>query len=252
MDHDHFIVVGGMRCGSTYLARLLDEHPEILMASPLIPEPKFFLNEDCVKEGMSKYLERFFPHNENFKCLGEKSVSYLETHAAGERIKQCLPDCKIIIILRDPVKRAISHYWYTRNHGLEKRDLNKVFQDSVDLKTTEEFKNISMFPFLYLRRGLYFENVRAYERLFGRNKMLLLVLEHFLVNLKSNLRELYRFAGVNEEFLPVSEHKKENESIKDERGVSQDTVRRLAEYFKFSNERLASTYSLDLSFWTKP
>jgi hypothetical protein len=40
---DHFFIVGAQRSGTTYLYHLLSEHPSINMATPVWPEPKFFL-----------------------------------------------------------------------------------------------------------------------------------------------------------------------------------------------------------------
>ena len=251
MEHNHFIIVGGMRCGSTYLARILDEHPEILMASPIIPEPKFFLQEDSIALGRNEYLKRYFSGCEKYKALGEKSVSYLETHVAGERIKKCLPNCKIIIILRDPVTRAISHYWYTRNHGIEKRNLNDAFQEMVDLESDDSLKDISMPPYLYLNRGQYLEHIQVYERLFGREQLMILILEDVVANPKPHIEKLYQFVEVDPNFSPTTAQKKENESLKNGQVASQDTIQKLARYFESANKKLSSVYSLDVSRWTK-
>jgi len=79
---DHFIIVGAQRSGTTGLYRLLAQHPDICMASPLRPEPKFFLREDAVSKGREGYLARHFPHHNGESMLGEKSTSYMEREDA--------------------------------------------------------------------------------------------------------------------------------------------------------------------------
>src|SRR5712691_8572726 len=106
---DHFVIVGAQRCGTTYLYRLLDEHPEIEMAKPLRPEPKFFLDDDRFPLGLSYYESQFFSEA-GPRVRGEKSTSYIESDVAAQRIKATLPGAPMVAVLRDPVERAISNY----------------------------------------------------------------------------------------------------------------------------------------------
>src|SRR6266576_1930600 len=106
--HDHFVIVGAQRCGTTYLYRLLDEHPEIEMAKPLWPEPKFFLDDERYPLGLPYYESQFFSEPET-RVRGEKSTSYIESETAAQRIKATLPEAAVLVVLRDPVLRAISN-----------------------------------------------------------------------------------------------------------------------------------------------
>ena len=64
----NFLIIGGMRCATTYLATVLDQNPEIEMAKPFLPEPKYFLEINNKDEYLSKFT------NPQLVC-GEKTVS---------------------------------------------------------------------------------------------------------------------------------------------------------------------------------
>jgi Sulfotransferase family len=67
-----FIIAGSARSGTTYLYNLLDHHPEIYLAKPRAPEPKFFLVDEEYVKGLSYYSERFFAPGAGIAVRGEK------------------------------------------------------------------------------------------------------------------------------------------------------------------------------------
>src|SRR6266550_685043 len=101
-----FIIAGAPRSGTTWLYELLDRHPDVHMAKPLKPEPKFFLRDDEYAKGLEYYSTKWFEGVEPSKIAGEKSTDYLESSAAAARIAKNLSDVKLIFLLREPVSRA--------------------------------------------------------------------------------------------------------------------------------------------------
>ena len=85
MSNRFFCIIGAQRSGSTYLYQVLDEHPEITMARPLRPEPKFFLDVAAWKKGREHYLARHFSDASPSAILGEKSTSYYERPVVAPR-----------------------------------------------------------------------------------------------------------------------------------------------------------------------
>src|SRR5215470_7742197 len=79
-----FIIGGAPRAGTTWLYELLDHHPDVHMAKPLNPEPKFFLRDDEYAKGLEYYSRKWFEDVEPSKVAGEKSTDYLERPAARE------------------------------------------------------------------------------------------------------------------------------------------------------------------------
>src|ERR1700688_1203151 len=94
-----FIIGGAPRCATTWLYVLADRHPEIAMAKPMRPEPKFFLVDELYRQGIAYYATRWFADLRDARLLGEKSANYLENPVAAERIHAALPQVKLIFLL---------------------------------------------------------------------------------------------------------------------------------------------------------
>lgn len=190
----YFCIIGAQRSGSTYLSKVLDAHPEIYMAKPIKPEPKFFINDEEYRKGRSFYIDKYFTDIDiNKKVIGEKSTSYIEFNIS-KRIKEYFPQAKILAILRNPVDRAISNYFFSLNNGLEERTLKEVF---VEKKSTPEtsIDNISVSPFSYLERGFYSKFLTPYIEEF-ENNMKVLIFEEFVEN-QEEFHELFEYLGVD-------------------------------------------------------
>ena len=90
MSARHVVVVGAQRCGTSYLADLLDAHPAVTVATPRRPEPKVFLHDEVVERGAQWYADTWFPARGDATLLVEKSTSYLDHPVSGERIDRVL------------------------------------------------------------------------------------------------------------------------------------------------------------------
>lgn|SRR5574341_214766 len=243
----HFIIVGVQRCGTTYLYHVLDEHPEISMAKPLRPEPKFFLDQSCLSVGYSEYFRRYFGTGTAAKVFGEKSTSYIESDEAIGRIHAMLPESKLVVILRDPVERAISNYWFSRENGLEVRTAEDVF-----LKRTPPppiYRATSMSPFAYLERGEYGSYLRRLLRVFVASNVKVVIHEEF-VGRRESVGAVYEFLDVDGGFVPMCLG-----SIINRRTVSgdvnKDVVDYLKRYYKPDIEELEQYLGKDLSVWKR-
>lgn len=222
------------------------------MASPVRPEPKFFIRHNAVELGLEIYLKEFFRGHSQYRVLGEKSACYLSRRDAALRIKECLPNVKIIISLRDPTFRAISHYWFTRNYGLEQRSLSAAFKEMRDRKPSPaELASLSMSPYAYLEQGIYLPYISAYEQLFGRNNVYVLVLEEFVKSIR-NLKELYKFVRVDSDFRPPNFDEKVHASEQKGPRPSKTLLKKLASYFYKDNEQLAKHCNINLREWQHP
>ena len=239
-----------MRCGSSYLAGLFDEHPQVTMAKPfIINEPKYFLSPNSEKNGYDSYFDAYFSDAPEASILGEKSVSYLETKEAAERINSLIPEAKIIIVLRDPVRRAISHYYYSRKNNLEKRDFDKAFLTLEDLEPSPEFSKISMPPFSYLNRGLYQKNIEYYQSIFGQKNVHIIILENLVSGMDGGLSKMYEFVGADPDFSPSGFEIMTNQSTPKNYSPPEETLERLRSYFRKPNDALSQSFGLDISQW---
>jgi len=115
-----FMLVGGMKCGSTSFARYLSAHPQVKVPGPKEPNywswrrfparyQNFFVNESPIsRPGPGQYIS------------GEFSTSSLIHPLAPRRVRANLPGLRIFILLRNPVDRAYSHFVMSKMAGLEK------------------------------------------------------------------------------------------------------------------------------------
>ena len=191
----HLLVVGAQRCGTTYLHDLLAAHPQIAMARPARPEPKVFLSEELAGRGRDWYRETYFTHATDEALLGEKSTSYLEYAEAADRAAAMLGDPLILVQLRDPVQRAISHWAFSTDGGLETRPLAEVLRPTWHGPLPWDPARTSVSPFAYLERGRYTDYLGPWLSRFGADVTLLLLEE--MVSAPDRVSDLYGSLGVD-------------------------------------------------------
>lgn len=184
----NFLVVGGQKCGSTSLHDILSEHPQANMSK--VKEINFFTNEDKYNKGLEYYSTFFDQPDSKHRVTGESSPGYICTPGVHKLIHQNLGDIKIVIILRDPIKRAFSQYWDNR------RDLNESMSESeiVDAYLETEYSPKRRG---YFSRGIYYRDVKKYIELFGENNVHIIILEHLIKNQTTELHQLYDFLGID-------------------------------------------------------
>jgi Sulfotransferase domain len=246
---DHFLVIGAQRCGTTYLHELLADHPDIAMARPYRPEPKVFLSDEVVDNGVAWYRDTWFAHAGAASVLGEKSTSYLESPEAVPRIAAVLGRPRIVVQLRDPVARAMSNWGFSRSHGLEQRPLAEALADNLRGPLPWDPQVTSVSPFAYLERGRYAEQLAPWLDAFGD-----LVRVQFLEDLVEDpdrIGELYAWLGVDEDVRPDSLGKPVNQGDDAEDRLDDDLVRRLRDYYQESDRALAGLLDRELP-WPDP
>lgn len=173
-------IVGAQRCGTTLLYRLLDSHPDVMMARPVRPEPKIFLTDDVAGDPRA-YDARLFADVGATAVRGEKATSYLEHPAALERIATTFPDAHIVVAVRDPIERALSNYRFSVDHGLEDRCPDTALLDDLEGRDRAwDRTRISVSPYEYVRRGHYLEGIRRVEARFDRTRIHVVVFEELV------------------------------------------------------------------------
>ena len=167
-----FIIAGAPRSGTTWLYELLDRHPEIYMAKPVRPEPKFFLVDELYARGIQHYFDTWFAGADAYRAAGEKSTNYLESAVVAERIHQHLPSVKLVFILREPAHRAYSNWAWSRMNGMETEDFETALANEEERERLLDPRLRYARPHAYFSRGLYAEMLRPYFALFPREQVL--------------------------------------------------------------------------------
>ena len=132
---------------------------------------------------------------------GEKSTSYLDHEDALRRICDTFPEARFLMILRDPVERALSHYRFSVDSGVETRPIEVALGDALDGREPTYDPAISVSPFAYVRRGHYLEQLSGLERYAPKNRIRVVVFED-LVKDRSVISEIYQFLAVEKGFKP--------------------------------------------------
>ena len=215
MKKPNFIIMGFPKCGSTSLHYYLDAHPEIYMPnkkelhyftqpniSKLNQGPGDVLANKNLIKNSSTYL-KLFNKIKNEKIIGETSPSYINYPECFANIKDYLGDPKIIILLRDPIKRAHSNYLHLLR---EQRETN-TFSQALNLEDQRREKKYSDFWY-YKFNSFYYDKIVKAKRSF--KDVLILTQEELNADTRKSLKKAYKFLNVNNEFVPKNLHNKYN------------------------------------------
>lgn len=240
----HFLVIGGQRCGTTYLHTVLDAHPDVTMARPARPEPKVFLDAEKSALGLDWYERTYFAHARDERRWGEKSTSYIESADAAKRASAVLGEADILVLLRDPVVRAVSNWRFSTDNGYETRPLAEALE--ANLRDIDEWDSgrTSVSPFAYLQRGRFAGYLLPWQEAFpGRVQVHFL---HDLLQDESALTRLYDGLGVDPTFRPTELGRPVNQSEEPAPELEPAMENRLREYYADSDRALAALVGREL------
>jgi len=245
-----FIIGGAPRSGTTWLYRVLDPHPQIYLAKPLQPEPKFFLVDDLYRRGIQYYQETWFAEAPPEKLAGEKSTNYLESATTAMRIQEHLPWVKLIFILREPVERAFSNYLWSKTNKMENEDFETALALEQERERSLPPRLRFARPHAYFSRGLYADLLAPFFARFPRTNILCLPLDLLAEAPEAFLERVHRFlevelrpqdcAGVGLINATEGEH---SQTIRPE------TRERLKQAYADANRRLVDLLGEDFRRW---
>jgi hypothetical protein len=232
----HLLVVGAQRSGTTYLHSLLEAHPDITMARPSRPEPKVFCDAELSARGVDWYRATYFAHARPDQLLGDKSTSYLEHPEAPARARAVLGQAHVVVLLRDPVERAVSNWQFSTDNGLETRPLETALRENLEHEREWDRGASSVSPFAYLERGRYIDHLTAWTTAFPTTTHVVFLPE--LVDDETTLKSLDQALGVDPGSRPAPGDRPLNPSHAEAPALSSDLVGRLRSYYQESNRAL--------------
>jgi hypothetical protein len=245
-----FIIAGAPRSGTTWLYFLAQRHPQLAMAQPGVPEPKFFLVDELWRRGVDYYSTKWFDSLPGGRVLGEKSTNYLESTEVAERIYRALPRVKLIFLLRNPVNRAYSNYLWSRQNGLETETFERALaleeQRERDLAANLRYAR----PHAYFSRGLYARHLARFFYRFPRQQVLVLRYEDLASHVESVAATFHRFLGVEE----MPETALGLGRMNDAAGAGKEPVARalrcrLKQRYRAANVELGALLGPDFELW---
>jgi hypothetical protein len=212
------LIIGVQKSATTWLTKRLAQHHEVFVAND---ELHYFDNNKNYSHGADWYRSQFDGVGSQ-KILCEKTGAYSWTECDGvdnepqdkqRRIKALVPNAKLIMILRDPVERAISAW----NHNLRsgaislELDINKIL--------TDEYAPIVRDHGI-LSRGLYYKQLLKFRECFPIERLLILFHETDIKEQPDEaMRKVCKFLGVSEEYKFDDMNRPENQVEKTRIGV---------------------------------
>lgn len=183
-----FLIAGGMKCGTSSLARWLGSHPDAFVAD----QELHFFNHNY-ELGLDWYRDQFVaPHQPS--AVGESTPGYMYYDYAAERLARDLPGVKVVISLRDPVTRAYSHYNMLRSQGNETLTFDKAVASECNHLGSNR---LNPAPRSYVDRGRYLHQLERLFRLLGRESVLVVVFEHMVQDPTGTLTAVCDFLGID-------------------------------------------------------
>lgn len=253
-----FVIVGAQRCGTTSLFRALAKHPA--MMSNVIGAKGVHYFDTSYHQNKAWYLAHFPTQQEREKhasevghqaIVGEASPYYMYHPDGANRMAQTIPDTKIIVLLRNPVKRAISHHLHMVWEGHEDvKDIDEALDlESARLEGVEKMllanpHSISR-PhqhYSYLARGHYAAQLERLFQHFDRKNVLVMTTEQLISESQASLSTIQSFIGLEPD--PSIALEKRNASSKFE--PRPQTLERLQAEYAESNKQLSRLLDIEI------
>lgn len=204
----NFIIAGFPKCGTTSLYQYFNSHDDIYMPDqkelhyftyPILSKSINGVGDKEVNKYHINTLEEYmfcFSKVSHEKAIGDASPSYANyPEEAIPKIKELLGDPKIIIVLRDPIKRAYSNYLHLKRTGRE----TLSFYEAL-LKEEERIKLGYSDFWHYSFNSIYFDKIKKYIDNFSDVKIV--VFEEYVKDIVKNTQDLYQFLGVDSNVEP--------------------------------------------------
>ena len=217
----NFFFIGGMRCGSTSLKLMLEQHPEIYM-SP-IKEPYYYLaqairNKENPSQEDFKFLQKFekggkyrttetyrslFQNVGGAKIVGEASHYLYHSKAIPAIYKDC-PDARILVCLRNPVDRLFSEYLLYIRRGSETGSFSEFVNRHVTPFVKGEVSQKRSVP--RLDKGLQADLLEKWLAQFGADQLKVIFFDVFNENPSQTMNDIFRWLDVDTSFSAEKIH----------------------------------------------
>jgi len=249
-----FLIIGAQKSGTSSLYSYLVQHPEVLASTR--KEIGFF--SEKYEKGSSWYRARFpsLKDISNGFVTGEATPEYIFHPHAAKRIHDLLPDIRLILLLRNPVDRAISQYYHTKKNGHEELSLEDALNaedQRIKAATDEMIRNEKEYSldwqrYSYKSRGIYCTQLQRYYDYFDREQILIIHSQELyqsadlvMKKVESHLG-LSEFEGFNFSAENIGRYKKDM--------IPEKVYHMLQEYFRAYNKNLFELTHVDYG-WNK-
>jgi hypothetical protein len=202
----NLFLIGAMKSGTSSLHAQLSRHPQVFMSRP--KEPCYFVDPDWLKATWPQMWERgYWRSEESYLALfaeaggcpviGESSTDYAKLPAnpgIAEKIARFNPAARFIYIMRDPIRRTLSHYWHMVEHRSERRGPLEALRDNP----------------VYCQVSQYAVQLAPFVETFGRERVHALTFEHYIADPEAAGRRIYAWLGIEPDWQDPGAGEKKN------------------------------------------
>jgi len=244
-----FLVLGAQKAGTTALYEYLRRHPQI--TGPSWKEVSFF--DRHWARGESWYRGNF-PNlaRTRGKLVGEASPSYVFHPLAPERVQELVPEARLIVLVRNPVDRALSQYTHEVALGREPLPFEEALDAEEERLRGEQERMVSdpsyfsreWWSHTYKARGRYAEQLERWLAVFPREQLLVLPSDDLGSDPARAHAQVLEFLGASSQRLDAYPRVYEREY----EPMQPETRERLAAEFELPNRRLYELLGRDLGW----
>jgi len=233
----NFLIIGQAKCGTTSLYTYMTQHPQILPA--IRKEINFWNRDSTFNRGLNWYLAHFPSVASEKKLItGEATTTYLDSGKTAQRLWRFFPHMKIIILLRHPVERTLSHYYMNCRYRWENSSLKEAIFSELDILSKQPKIDLHSQVYatngFYITRSKYIESVKQWMELFPKEQFLILQSEEFFVAPATTVNQVFQFLAIEPYQLQEYPQMKKGSYPP----ISQSIHKTLSDYFRPFNQQL--------------
>ena len=192
-----FLVLGTQKGGTTTLQLLLNQHPGLFLA----PGKEVHYFSKHWEQSPAWYASHFKDARPGQR-RGDITPFYLFHPQAPQRIHSLLPNAQMIVLLRDPVERALSQYFHSVRLGLEPLPMREGLAAEPERLQREE--SLHLQEHSYVSRSRYLEQLDRYRELFPDQQLLVLKSEAFFADPATTWKRIESFLGLPSSRCPTA------------------------------------------------
>lgn len=202
MSLPNFMCIGAAKSGTTTLYDILRQHPEVFI--PSFKEPHFFDIDENYKNGIQWYEKTYYYSVKKEKCIADFTPSYFFDRQVPKRIFSAIGESiKFIVLLRNPVDRAYSHYLHSVRDEHEVLTFEQALKQEKERveKYAAEGDYLSYLRHSYSGQGLYGEMTERYMHYFSLDQFLFIHFEEeFLKEREKTIERIYDFLNLDKSY----------------------------------------------------
>lgn len=257
----NFIIVGAQRSGTTSLYDYLLWHRAI---SPALQKEVNFFDIHFFK-GL-RWYQSYFPSKLNFRntilagmglntITGEASPDYMSNPQVSSRVAEIYPDMKVIMILRNPVDRAYSHFLHETRLGREQlsfraaieSESERIKSDLERMRIDDEYFGWDFHRYNYLYKGLYVDHINHWLKYFDRNQIYVIRSEDLFEDVPKVMEGVFNFLDLDMKNW-ISKSNYDIDGGGSYTSMSESDRKWLDNYYQDANHRLSNLLQRDMKW----